>query len=76
MSDKLPPKILVAEHDEVLNASLCNTIERYWFDVTRSRNADEAIRASNVNPPNVVVISSRIQDMAAKELVITSKKYY
>ena len=35
MSDKLPPKILVIEYDELLNAALCNTIERYWFDVTR-----------------------------------------
>lgn len=74
MSDKLPPKILVAEHDEILNASLCNTIERYWFDVTRVRNADEAIRASIVNPPNVAIISSSIKDMAAIELATQLQK--
>ncbi len=74
MSDKLPPKILVAEHEDILNASLCNTIERYWFDVTRVKNADEAIRASVVNPPNVAIISSSIKDMAAVELATRLQK--
>lgn len=74
MSDKLPPKILVAEHDEVLNANLCNTIERYWFDVTRVRGADEAFRASEVDAPHVAIISSRIQDMSAMELATRLRK--
>lgn len=73
MSDKLPPKILVAEHNEILNANLCNTIERYWFDVTRARSADEAIRASVVNPPHVAIISSSIKDANAIELATQLK---
>lgn len=74
MSDKLPPKILVAEHDEVLNANLCNAIERYWFDVTRVRTADEALRVAEINPPHVAIISSQIPDLAATEIVVKMKK--
>ncbi len=74
MSDKLPPKILVVEHDEFLNAQLCNTIERYWFDVTRVLNADAAIRAAQVNLPNVVIISSRIKDVSAVEMAVRIRK--
>lgn len=74
MSDKLPPKILVIEHDEVLNSSLCNTIERYWFDVTRTRNYQEAMRMVEVNPPNLAIISSKIQDMSAIGMFVQLKK--
>ncbi len=74
MSDKLPPKILVIEPDEILNASLCNTIERYWFDVTRGKSAEAAVRAAEVDPPNVVIISSRVQDKSAVEMAITLRK--
>jgi len=74
VSDKLPPKILVIEPDEVLNANLCNMIERYWFDVTRARTADAAIRATAVNPPNVAIISSRIQDLSATEMAISLRR--
>lgn len=74
MSDKLPPKILVIEPDEVLNASLCNTIERYWFDVNRAKSAETAIRAAEVDPPNVAIISSRIQDRSATEMAIQVRK--
>ncbi|MDA9163842.1 winged helix-turn-helix domain-containing protein [Rickettsiaceae bacterium] len=74
MSDKLPPKILVIEPYEVLNASLCNTIERYWFDVTRAKSAEAAVRAVEVDPPNVVIISSRVQDQSAVEMAMTLRK--
>lgn len=74
MSDKLPPKILVIEYDEVLNSNLCNTIERYWFDVTRVRSPEEALRLVDVNPPNVAIISSRIQGISAKEMLIQLRK--
>ena len=68
MSDKLPPKILVVEADEVMNTNLCNAIERYWFDVTRARNSETALRAAQVNLPNVAIGSSRVQDQSAMEL--------
>ena len=74
MSDKLPPKILVVEHNEALNASLCNTIERYWFDVSRVKNSEEALRIAEVNPPNVAIISSRIKGMSAKEMSVCLRK--
>ncbi|GAB4166734.1 MAG: phosphate regulon transcriptional regulator PhoB [Rickettsiaceae bacterium] len=74
MSDKLPPKILVVEPDEVMNANLCNTIERYWFDVIRARNAETAQRAAEVNPPNVAIVSSRIQDRSAVEMAVCLRK--
>jgi two-component system, OmpR family, phosphate regulon response regulator PhoB len=74
VSDKLPPKILVIESDEVLNTSLCNTIERYWFDVNRARSSETAIRSVEIDPPNIAIISSRLQDSSAAELAIQIKK--
>jgi two-component system phosphate regulon response regulator PhoB len=74
VSDKLPPKILVVEHDEVLNSSLCNTIERYWFQVTRVRNPEEALRVAEVDHPNVVIISSRIRSMSSIEMAAQLRK--
>ncbi|MDP5110563.1 MAG: winged helix-turn-helix domain-containing protein [Rickettsiaceae bacterium] len=74
MSDKLPPKILVVETDEVLNANLCNTIERYWFDVNRAKSSESAVRSAEVDPPNVAIISSRIQDVSATEMASQLKK--
>ena len=71
MSDKLPPKILVAEHDEILNANLGNAIERYWFDVTRVRTADEALRVTEINPPHVAIISSQIPDSSADKIILS-----
>ena len=74
MSDKLPPKILVIESNELLNANLCNTIERYWFDVTRAKTAEAAIRMASVNPPNLAIVSSRIQDISANEMAARLRK--
>lgn len=74
MSDKLPPKILVIEHDDQSNAILCNTIERYWFDVTRARNVETALRLAYVNKPNAAIISSRLQDVSAIEMAARLKK--
>jgi two-component system phosphate regulon response regulator PhoB len=74
MSDKLPPKILVIEPDEVLNANLCNTIERCWFDVMRARSLENAIRLAEVKPPNVAIISSRITNKSANEIAAELKK--
>ncbi len=74
MSDKLPPKILVVESDEVQNANLCNAIERYWFDVARARSAGAAMRAAEVVLPNVVIVSSRIHDGTAVELAVSLRK--
>ncbi len=74
MSDKLPPKILVIETDEVLNASVCNTIERYWFDVERAYSVENAIRLASIDPPNVAIISSRIKDISALSIGVKIRK--
>ncbi len=74
VSDKLPPKILVIEHNELLNASLCNTIERYSFDVTRVKNSESAVKTASENLPNVAIISSRLQDSSAVEMSVRLRK--
>jgi two-component system phosphate regulon response regulator PhoB len=68
VSDKLPPKILVIEPDELLNANLCNKIERYLFDVTRARTPEVAISSAEANQPNVAIISSRLQNKSSNEM--------
>ena len=77
MSDKLPPKVLVIESDEALSASVCNTIERYWFNVERVYNAEEAYKIAALVMPNIIVISSRVKNIdalkVAKELRANSK---
>ena len=74
VSDKLPPQILVVEPNEVMSTNLCNMIERYWFDVAKTKNAEAAIRAAEVTCPNVAIISSRIQDQSAVEMAISLRK--
>lgn len=74
MSDKLPPKILVVEYDDQLNSTLCNTIERYWFNVIRARSAEAALRLAYVNRPNAAIISSTLQDISAIEMAVRLKK--
>lgn len=59
MTDKLPPKVFVLEKDDLLRTSLCNTIERYWFNVARASDKDVALRLISVNPPNIAIISTR-----------------
>lgn len=67
MTDKLPPKILVLESDEILRINVCNTIERYWFTVFKVSSLDSAIRSISVNQPNIAIISSRLQGCTAIE---------
>lgn len=62
MSDKLPPKVLVVESDETLSASVCNTIERYWFNVERVYDPNEACKIAAVTIPNVIVLSSKVKN--------------
>ena len=75
MSDKLPPKILVIESDEILSASVCNTVERYWFNVIRANNAEVALKAAASNQLNIIIISSRLTDMSAIEMAAKLRKF-
>ena len=67
MSDKLPPKILILEADEIARTTLSNSIERYWFTVLRAGNIETAVRISSVNRPNVVIISAKSEGFATDE---------
>lgn len=62
MTDKLPPKIFVIEKDDLLRMSLCNTIERYWFNVLRGYDADSGMRLIPLNKPNIIIISTNLFD--------------
>lgn len=74
MSDKLPPKILVIEFDELLSGSICNAIERYWFDVLRVYDEESAIKTALLKLPNIVIISSRIKGVSALEMAFRIRK--
>ncbi|RTK93094.1 MAG: response regulator [Rickettsiales bacterium] len=74
MSDKLPPKILVVEPDEQMNANICNMIERYWFNVIRARDYETALKSAETNILNVAIISSRIPNQSAKEIAVSLRK--
>jgi two-component system phosphate regulon response regulator PhoB len=67
--DKLPPKILVLEPEEQLNATICNTIERNWFDVVRAKNGLSAIDELVTKQISMVIISSHIEDLSIEEVI-------
>jgi two-component system phosphate regulon response regulator PhoB len=68
MSEKLPPKILVIDTDEILRASVCSIIERYWFMVCRASDEQMAIQTFISEKPNIVIISSRLHGITALEM--------
>ena len=74
MSDKLPPKILIIESEETLSATLCNAVERSWFDVLKAYTADQALKIATTLLPNVAVISSRLKDASALEMASRIRK--
>lgn len=74
MSDKLPPKVLMIENDNVSSAMIANAIEKYWFDVIRVHNINDALHQLSNIIPHVVIISSRIQEMSAIEIAASINK--
>lgn len=74
MSDKLAPNIIVVEEDKVINANICNAIERYRFDVIRAYDASSVGRLIEFNKPHVAIISSNIKKSAPMEVVAQLKK--
>ena len=74
MFEKLPPKVLIVESDEIIRTSICNTIERYWFSVARADNSEAAIRLFKNNTPNVVIISSKIGTAEVVNLAASLQK--
>jgi two-component system, OmpR family, phosphate regulon response regulator PhoB len=74
MTDKLPPKVFVVEKDDILRTSLCNTIERYWFNVLRASDTETSMRLININKPNVVILSSRELDTSPIDFIEKIRK--
>ena len=68
MFDKLPAKILVVESDDQIGINICNTIEKYWFDVKRIKTIELVLKINEANKPNLAIISSPIQDKSAIEM--------
>ncbi|MDN3031148.1 MAG: winged helix-turn-helix domain-containing protein [Candidatus Tisiphia sp.] len=68
MFDKLPPRILVIESTKSVNASLSNVMERAWFNLIKTNTVEKAIVLSAINPPDIIIIDSIVQDKLATEI--------
>jgi len=73
MFEKLPPKILVAETDEVARATICNTMERHWFSVERAETPEIAHNMFLSGAPNFVILSSKFSSNKIIDLVTTMR---
>lgn len=69
MFEKLPPKVLVIENDEVMRTTVCNSLERHWFSVARASNVEEAIQEISNGNLNVVIISSKLSSHVVVKLI-------
>ena len=77
VSDKLAPNILVVEQDKVMNANICNTIERYGFDATRVHDLSKLDKLIQFNFPHVAVLGAGEGDVMelAQSLCVKGKPY-
>lgn len=73
MSEKLPPRILIIEPENDKNTNT-NTIDKYYFAVNRARSFDAAVKSARLNPPNFIIISSRMRDRPASEIIVRLKR--
>ncbi len=71
---KLPPKILLIEYNESFNNNICNTIEKAWFDVIRSKSLNQALNLIKLSTPHIAIISSTIQNSSATEALVQLRK--
>lgn len=71
---KLPPKILVIEHDNILNNKISNFIERSWCYAIRSSGIEDALEKIEFNKIQMAIISSRIQDASPIEAAAMIRK--
>ncbi|MDX2050723.1 MAG: winged helix-turn-helix domain-containing protein [Rickettsiaceae bacterium] len=69
MTDKLPPKVIVIEKDDLLRTALGNTIERYWFTVLRAPDIETSLRILKVNKPNLAVLSIKNLGISALDAI-------
>jgi two-component system phosphate regulon response regulator PhoB len=59
MFEKLPPKVLVIDNDEVILGKICNGIERALFSVVRAYEIPSGIEMLKQHKLNAVVITTR-----------------
>lgn len=76
MSDKLPPKILVLETDEIVRTSICNSIERYWFTVLRVGDIGSAMRLLSVEHPHLMVIGHGVTGSSLTDFCLAVRKIH
>lgn len=76
MSDKLPPKILVLETDELARTSIGNYIERYWFTVLRVGDADSAMRLLTLEHPHIMLIGPSFSGPTLVDLCLAVRKIH
>ena len=76
MFEKLPPKVLIVENDEIMRTTICNALERYWFSVIRSTNAEEAVHEINNGPLNVAILSSKLSPTIVLDIISNIRKSY
>lgn len=69
MIDKLPPVVLVIEPDESKSKSICNSIERYWFNVVRCNKRDHVQRALMVNNINVILLEGEDPNVNVEKFI-------
>lgn len=57
MFKQLPPKVLVSTPDNTFSTSICNIVERYWFNTIKSNSYEETIKLVKKHFPHVIIIS-------------------
>ena len=73
MIDKLPPIVLVIEQDETKSKSICNSIERYWFNVVRCTKLEHAQRALMVNNVNVILLQGEDPEINVAKFITATR---
>jgi two-component system phosphate regulon response regulator PhoB len=58
MSEKLPPKVLVADVNEARCTSVCNTIERAFFDIEKETDPAKIVKTAGSVMPNAMIIGN------------------
>ena len=57
MVKQLPPKVLVATPENAFSTSVCNTIERYWFNTIKANKYEDITTLIAKNNPHIILIS-------------------
>jgi two-component system phosphate regulon response regulator PhoB len=69
MVKKMPPKILVVIPDNVLSTTICNILERYWFNAVKSPEYNDVISLVGLHQPNIIIVSDLFDKDRIKDLI-------